>query len=63
MEPQLVPIAPERKTDMRRMDLASVFREASGEDKKALYLRMLRVAKKMVKRRAIFGKAWIQYWM
>lgn len=62
IEPQLVPIAPERKSDMRSTRLARLFNEATGEERKALYFVMLIAAKKRVKKRAILGKAWIQYW-
>jgi len=62
MEPQLVPMAPERKSDMRSMRLARLFNEAMGAERKALYFVMLMAVKKSVKKRAILGKAWIQYW-
>jgi hypothetical protein len=62
MEPQLVPMAPERKSDMRSMRLARLFNEAMGEERKALYFVMLIAVKKRVKKRATLGKAWIQYW-
>jgi hypothetical protein len=55
-------MAPERKSDMRNMRLARLFNEVMGEERKALYFVMLIAVKNRVKKRAILGKAWIQYW-
>ena len=57
MEPQLVPIAPDRKMDMRRILFARLRIEVRGEVRKALYFAMLMTDRMTVKKRAILGKA------
>ena len=60
-DPQLVPMAPDINTDIRRMLLASWLSAAMGEFRKVLQRVMLMAVKRMVKKRATLGKAWIQY--
>lgn len=53
-------MAPERKTDMRRMLRAKLLTAVTGESIKARHFAMLIAVKKIVIRRAIFGNAVIQ---
>lgn len=60
MDPQLVPIAPDIKRDMRRMLLARLLIADIGEFMNDLQRVTLIAAKTMVKNLASLGNAWIQ---
>jgi hypothetical protein len=60
MDPQLVPIAPDMKTDMRRILFASWLTAETGDLRKLRHFARLIAVRRIVKKRATLGKAWIQ---
>jgi hypothetical protein len=60
IEPQLVPIAPVMKRDIRRIDLARRLTDEMGASINDLYRKMLMAPKIRAKKRVIGGKAWMK---